>query len=226
MSCREYRSGLIELARARGIGAAAGKVLVAHLEQCEECAQFLEAQQALTVAMRELSAARIPSASELSEPVMAAFDRAHPATRRARVVAIRWVAVAGLAAAICAAVVSMQHPRMTAPPSPVIALPTAMESQPALVSTPGKQTSAVHHAVLRPPAREMEQPFFPIPYTLPLAPGEWTRVERMEIPVAALIAVGFHVPVSDPAATVEADVLVSQDGRARAIRALSISISN
>jgi hypothetical protein len=47
----------------------------------------------------------------------------------------------------------------------------------------------------------------------------------MEIPVAALIAVGFSVPASDAGAVVEAEVLVSQDGRARAIRPISISAS-
>ena len=68
--------------------------------------------------------------------------------------------------------------------------------------------------------------FVTIPYTVPLAPQEPAAVVRMEIPVPALIAAGFQVDASDPAATVEADVLVSQDGRARAIRPLSISISN
>jgi hypothetical protein len=48
----------------------------------------------------------------------------------------------------------------------------------------------------------------------------------MEIPVAKLRAVGYRIQVSDPGAVVEADVLVGQDGRARAIRPLSISSSN
>jgi len=71
-----------------------------------------------------------------------------------------------------------------------------------------------------------EAPFLSIPYTVPLAPEEPTAVLRMEIPVPALIAAGFKVGVSDPGAMVEADVLVGQDGRARAIRPLSISNSN
>ena len=71
-----------------------------------------------------------------------------------------------------------------------------------------------------------EAPFLPIPYTVPLTPEEPATVLRMEIPVPALIAAGFQVRVSDPGAMVEADVLVSQDGRARAIRPLSISNSN
>ena len=76
------------------------------------------------------------------------------------------------------------------------------------------------------PAAVEEPPFLSIPYAVPLAPEEPTAVVRMEIPVPALIAAGFKVGVSDPGAIVEADVLVSQDGRARAIRPLSISNSN
>jgi hypothetical protein len=70
------------------------------------------------------------------------------------------------------------------------------------------------------------QQFVTIPYTVPLAPEEPAAVWRTRIPVSALRSVGFHVGALDPAATVEADVLVSQDGRARAIRPISISTTN
>jgi hypothetical protein len=70
------------------------------------------------------------------------------------------------------------------------------------------------------------QPFVTIPFTVPLSPEEPAAVWRTKIPVSALGAVGFHVDGLDPSAVVEADVLVSQDGRARAIRPVSISITN
>jgi hypothetical protein len=76
------------------------------------------------------------------------------------------------------------------------------------------------------PIAEEEPGFLPIPYIVPLSPQESATVWRMEIPVSRLRAVGYRVQVSDPGAIVEADVLVSQDGRARAIRPLSISSSN
>ena len=76
-----------------------------------------------------------------------------------------------------------------------------------------------------PPAAQLH-PFLTIPYTVPLAPEEAATVWRTRISVSALIAAGFQVPAADPSMVVEADVLVSQDGRARAIRPLSISISN
>ncbi|MGD0869879.1 MAG: hypothetical protein ABSB88_10035 [Bryobacteraceae bacterium] len=76
------------------------------------------------------------------------------------------------------------------------------------------------------PVAEEEPGFLPIPYTVPLSPQERATVWRMEIPVARLRAVGYRVQVSDPGAVVEADVLVGQDGRAHAIRPLTISSSN
>ncbi len=77
----------------------------------------------------------------------------------------------------------------------------------------------------RPAPPEAAQ-FLPIPYTIPLAPEERATVVRMDIPVSALIAAGFQMSAADPGATVQADVLVSQDGRARAIRPISILSSN
>jgi hypothetical protein len=85
-------------------------------------------------------------------------------------------------------------------------------------------------AILRtpspPPPDAQGRPFVNIPYTVPLAPEEPAGVWHTRIPASALIAAGFQVPAPDPSALVEVDVLVSQDGRARAIRPLSISISN
>jgi hypothetical protein len=76
------------------------------------------------------------------------------------------------------------------------------------------------------PASPLPQQFVTIPYTVPLAPNEPAEVWHARIPVSALMAVGFKVEALDPTATVEADVLVSQDGRARAIRPTAISITN
>jgi len=85
-------------------------------------------------------------------------------------------------------------------------------------------------ARVEPPAATSDaadtRPFLNIPYTVPLAPEEQATVVRTRIPASALISAGFHVPVADSAALIEADVLVSQDGRARAIRPLSVTITN
>ena len=71
-----------------------------------------------------------------------------------------------------------------------------------------------------PKPRLDERAFVAIPYTLPLAPYERAAVLRIELPVTALIAAGFDVRPTDTAATLDAEVLVGQDGRAHAIRLL------
>jgi hypothetical protein len=48
-------------------------------------------------------------------------------------------------------------------------------------------------------------------------------VLHLDVPIAALIAVGYPTGMMDPAALARADVLVGQDGRARAIRLISVS---
>jgi anti-sigma factor RsiW len=68
--------------------------------------------------------------------------------------------------------------------------------------------------------------FVPIPYVQPLGQYETATVMRMEVPVAALIAVGYKVDASDPTAVVKADVLVGEDGRAHAVRVLSGLVLN
>ena len=69
--------------------------------------------------------------------------------------------------------------------------------------------------------RAAAEPFVEIPFVVPLAPYERAEVQRMDVPVAALIAAGFEVHLPDTAGTVKADVLVGQDGRAHALRLIS-----
>jgi hypothetical protein len=72
-----------------------------------------------------------------------------------------------------------------------------------------------------PPVHTAAEPFLEIPFVAPLAPYERAEVQRMDVPVAALMAAGFEVHLPDTAGTVKADVLVGQDGRAHAIRLIS-----
>ena len=66
--------------------------------------------------------------------------------------------------------------------------------------------------------------FYPIPYTSPLEPYERVLVVQQQVPVAELIAAGFRMPAADPQSTVRADVMVSQDGRPRAIRPVVFTV--
>jgi hypothetical protein len=111
-----------------------------------------------------------------------------------------WVSAAGAIAASVVGVWMMQH-RAGQPLTPPPAVETQVEAQ-------------------------AEQPFVPIPYVLPPGPDERLEVVRMKLPVAALIAAGFRMQTADLGAEAEADVILGQDGRARAVRLISISSWN
>jgi hypothetical protein len=81
----------------------------------------------------------------------------------------------------------------------------------------------VSSAIVAEDVQKSEQPFVPIPYVAPLGAYERAQIVRMDVPVAALIAAGFPMRTTDPGARAEADVVVGQDGRARAVRLISIS---
>jgi hypothetical protein len=219
MGCREYRTRLIELARG-AVDAAEGRVLQAHVESCAECARVLDGQLALSTALDSMAGQALPEMGAIEDRVMAEFDRAM--VRRAS----QWVWVAALAAALCLGVVLLnrrqpavrQETSATAVEAPeILRAPAQASSQASSL-----QRVAHHNKAAARRASDDNQPFVPIPYTVPLSPEERTSVVRMEIPVSWLISVGFNVQQLDPGAIVEADVLVSQDGRARAIRVLSV----
>ena len=71
------------------------------------------------------------------------------------------------------------------------------------------------------PPRASDAPFVALPYVVPPARFELTEVVRINVPVAELISLGLRLPYA-PARRAEADVLIGQDGRARAVRVVSI----
>jgi len=217
--CSEYRPRLIELARGMA-SPGESRIVMAHVESCADCARVLDEQSALTAALGGMAAEAIPEMAEIETRVLAEFDRARW-SRRFRLPVVAPLAMA-LAAAGLIALVAVNRPpaverptaRVTVPTPPTISLPVAVPApQPAVT-----RVSRVRQPIARRPPVVESQPFVPIPYTVPLAPEERATVVHMVVPVAALIAAGFNVSTSDPGGVVDADVLVSQDGRARAIR--------
>jgi hypothetical protein len=76
----------------------------------------------------------------------------------------------------------------------------------------------------RPAPRSAPDVFVAIPYTIPPAPYERTTVVRMDVEIAALMAAGFNIHAADASASIPADVLFGQDGRAVAIRPINVPI--
>ncbi|HUB80611.1 MAG TPA: zf-HC2 domain-containing protein [Bryobacteraceae bacterium] len=226
--CREYRPRLIEMARG---GAPAGEraALLAHVAECADCARVLDEQLTLSAALDSLAGEPLPEMPRIEARVLAEFDRSRsvPRKRIGRLPKFALLAAALAAVALVrlatverrstgarqiarVAVKAIEKP--AASPASVVARPAATARARHIVGKFPHVVAQVRQAVAE------SEPFVQIPYTVPLSPEERATVVRMNVPVAALIAVGFNVSTPDAGGSVSADVLVSQDGRARAIR--------
>jgi hypothetical protein len=93
-----------------------------------------------------------------------------------------------------------------------IATVAAVAAALAVVVWSGRQpTSAVTEPTIQP------GDFVALPYVIQPARYERTEVVRMSVPVAELIAAGLTLR-GDPGSQVQADIVIGQDGRARAVR--------
>ncbi|MCU1329575.1 MAG: hypothetical protein JWN34_4945 [Bryobacterales bacterium] len=229
MNCGLYRNGLIEIAR----GGQPEKSAALHLAVCEDCQEFLATQQRVSLAMRGVSAAAPAALPEgLERVLLAEFDAARRVALRPRRFWFAGGAFAMTAAAVVAIVLSripkqkpqaataVSNPASVAP-TPVVQKPPVARARPVTMPPrPQLGNAAVHVPA---PAATQEPTFVSIPFTTPLAPNERADVVRMDVPVAALIAAGLPLRVQDMGASASADVLVGEDGRARAVRLLSIA---
>jgi len=211
MTCREYRSELMEAAR----GEARSRAAKDHAEECASCSQFFEEQLALTVAYAGIEEESPP---ELEASLLAEFD----SVRRRRRFAGFATACALLAAGLAAFMLLPKNPAAipVAPPAVVSRVETAVVV-PAPI--PVKPAARPRKTTKRRSANLPETPFLQIPYTLPLAPYERASVVRMELPVAALISAGLPIQTANPGAQAQADVMMGEDGRVRAVRLISVS---
>jgi hypothetical protein len=228
LSCREFERPLMDRARNRPMDAAVRMALTAHLEICASCSGAIERQIRLSEAMEAL-AERTADASappSVERAILLELNAVHGQGRR------RWI-YAGAGAALAASVAmalwlgSARAPkkieaRVTPAPAAVMQAAVTAPVETAPVAAPVKR--APKRRVK--PALKPEAPFVAIPYTPPLDPRERVDVVRMDMPVAALIAAGLPVGAADPASDVRTDVLVGQDGRARAVRLVAAVSSN
>jgi hypothetical protein len=228
-SCREYRPRLLEMARGAA-PAAERAALLGHVEDCADCARVLDEQLALSAGLDSLASEPLPEMAQMEARVLAEFDRSRRPRRKpiARLPKLALLAAALAAVAVVRLAIVERHSagarhmartavKAMEKPAAVAAPVTA---DPAPVARARRIVVRVRHAVakVRGQTSAESEPFVQIPYTMPLSPEERTTVVRMDVPVAALIAAGFTVSTPDPGGSVSADVLVSQDGRARAIR--------
>lgn len=218
MNCQEFQSIVRDYSRGEWTSEGRQTSARQHLSVCPDCRLRLETECALNGVLRNLRVeAEAPAGVE--QAVLAAFRSRKPARApRWRVAA--WVAIPVAAALLLAAVALRPGPK-TEPeaarrqPAPVVeALPpeaTAPDPPPVSVPSPPKVTYAK-----APEATRSE--FIPLRYGKPLESGEPVQVIRIALPRAELVRMGLPIAMDGGATTVRADVLLGEDGLAKAIR--------
>jgi hypothetical protein len=165
-----------------------------------------------------IAALKSGSAPErVEQNVVGAFRR----QKRSRV-ARRWgvgaVAAAGVLAAVGA--FRLQQPNIIAPLAPVMAqahidAPALVAVTPLVETAPAPRMQRVQQVKRR---EEIVTPYYPLPSADSLPAPDAEAVVRMMVPGSTLQLVGFPVNEVLRPEFVRADVVVGQDGMARAIR--------
>jgi hypothetical protein len=213
MTCHQLEPYIVDLARERVTASAEAGT---HLRACETCAALLERERALTAGLRRLK-------EDLREPshggeaaLLAAFDTAW-AARRPRW-GVRLPVATGLAAAVAPSVLltwasrnATDIPAVAAPPAAAASV-EAPESAVLLLPDPAMDSPASESAPPRTTARTARRPVVASAATEFVAwpdAAAWPPFESGEL---------IRVELAFENGVVEADVLVGQDGFARAVR--------
>jgi hypothetical protein len=249
MKCQEIEPIIINIARRQLTEAAARETALAHLERCARCAIAFEEQQALSAGIRIAaeSLANQGASARVEEALRIAF-RERAGRFKASEIKPRWprwtigaAAAAILLLALLAGVYRLKSPpadqkQETAnlPATPSGESPGQKQNSQPRIEGRGDQNqkSARNPAGSRSlsarrgvrqgaaPDAEIATRFYSLVEEGQLVPLESGRIVRVEVPASALITLGLPITAENMDRTVQADLLVGQDGLARAIRFL------
>jgi predicted anti-sigma-YlaC factor YlaD len=191
----QFDRDIVRLARGETLPPGTAGQVEAHLDGCARCAAWFARQRELSDALRGLArdvAFEVPPEA-LRGRVLAAFAAAYPSATKPRSYPLAWLAAAAALVVMTAAGiwVSLEYQRT--------------------------RSTATETVVSAEPARTLDG-FVTLPVAVGLPRLESGYIVRVELPVAALPALGVDVLPASTRNAVQADVLVGQDGQPRAIR--------
>jgi hypothetical protein len=185
----------------------------AHLAECPACAARLARQREIAGAFRRVAESYqgIEAPARVEARLVRAFRTDFAPGRNARPRAGKqwfgyvrpYFAVCAAGAVLLAAGLYLGSIRTPAPPQSAGAPASADLAAAALEMDAG-----------------MPEGFIPLPNAERLSPNEDVNVVRLEVPRSAMLAVGIPVSADQASDSVEADLLLGSDGRARAVRFL------
>jgi hypothetical protein len=229
MKCTEFERGVVEMARGGLMEPTAQREAIAHAKTCARCARRLANEQKLSavVAAVVMEDSQRVAPAAVEQLLMAEFRKQHERSKRQGAWWARAALLAAAAALIVAAAVSLRRGpdqqtvqmkpperHVTPPASPVIA-PVVREVAKAHIRTLRKASrkSTNEPAVAE---REVMTEFIPIVYDP--EPIERGQIVRIRLPLAALASFGLPVNEEHAEEAIRADVVLGEDGLARAVR--------
>jgi hypothetical protein len=255
MTCSDFETIIIEIARDRLMDAATRERGLEHVRGCTACATLLVEERALSRDLRALSArcAAEETPERIETALLAAFRQARAQTHRPAPTIVasrrrRWApAVAALALLTfgisLAGWIASSHKRWAPAigstgggPSPTsVPAPTEKSDQTrpqvAEVRRPDRRIPAPRSETRQKRSANVNRlspsngapsefvtPFFPVMQGGELIPLEGGQLLRVRMPRSNLIPLGIPFNQERASETIKADVLVSNDGLARAIR--------
>ena len=241
MSCGEYEDTILDVARGVA-GDLETAVLLRHVEECSGCSRRLGRERALTADLRALDA--VTPGDEPSPGVEAGLLAAFAARQRsipAPAEAGRgrswqaWMAAAAALMLVVSASLMVRREGQAPPPGALArlvtrpapgvrafdALPSGVTGQQAALATLRATAVPARDAtpgVVVAPAADSPGAFVPWPGAAALPAFENGELVRTELPASVLPLLGIAGANQAAQATVVVDVVVGQDGYARAVR--------
>ena len=235
MGCRGLQIVLMQVARGETVAFEARKRALTHSYVCEACSSVLARSQLLTEALMTLSAANrsLETPAAVEENLLRAFRRTSQQGSRLenRSRKAFWKVELAAAAAVVLAVslagLHMVRRRSGASPAqPASAAAPLAKEGPAPVSPAAQPVAHLNQHSVRATSRNREvvmnrkdalQGFLPLP-NADDSDGGMLAMVRIEFQAGALEALGMTAPEGNNSRPVVADVLIGNDGMARAIR--------
>jgi hypothetical protein len=236
MTCGSLTDVILDMSRGIAVPEASRRGALRHIEGCAACAAAYARQRELTDALQAVAADaqewKAPAAVE--ERLLAAFAERQAEVAPVTVATGRWKYALPVAAAIALAVWggvrSVDQEKAPAEDFRLKAEASGATAEPASVGAnapqqpreiccqPGLKTRPPRQVVRKPVVAPAAVEFVRIPSAIGLPDIESGTVVRMELPVTALPEYGLDIAPDAARTTIEADVLVGQDGQPRAIR--------
>lgn len=227
MNCRQFEPYVVDLARATSEDFENTQI-AGHLLQCPDCSALLQRERAMSTALKRLDATMAvpPQDPRQEEALLAKFDDRWARTPAAKHRPI-WarLAAAGVLAAASLTWHLARRPQPGAvddPPPTTIAEVETRAVEPAPPTVEGPALIALEASGTAVDQMQTDASFEAVDFVVWPGATAWPPFEsgqliRVDLPVDLLPALGFAEPESE-VVVVQADVLVGQDGFARAVR--------